>query len=529
MTAVMYQGLDDSTIVAALAEMVRQYPPDWENAETWDNGNGGYFFATLLGKNVMDIRPEDTKVPVVRTLVADVTLDGDIVPGSMHLIEFAGRGLDVTRFKDYVDQWLVGDFQDTPILVAEYTIGYASTVAFLYEPGKEPTQVTMALRRYNRLAKDMTFDLTICYTAVDYELECDDEKKPSCDWVESPTTTCVTIRIGGGGGYGGDTGGPKCFSVVIGCGGGGGGGSGGGGREDKKIEITLFCPKSVVRGDVAECKVFPENDNDPKGFEKLTFKWTSSLGASHTGKSWEGTATDDVTVSVSTTNWSDKAAISITNRTWKLPSPLNVEKEYAKLKPDHGGLYQVLNTTPEPSGGTGPWTGRHYVRDAPTFIGKLYISVDYSSGSDAPKYAFYYKLLTDAGKAACPEGRAITARKVSYRYLNEECDTSTGWVNMHDQILRHELEHQAGINECLKSITTSNFFSKLERLTGNESEVSKELTDTGMWGEYKKKLSTAGLSAARPTTSVVPFFQYKGLWIYSIREAGDHSGVVSSC
>ena len=355
------------------------------------------------------------------------------------------------------------------------------------------------------------------------------KKKPSCDWVESPTTTCVTIRIGGGGGYGGDTGGPRCFSVVIGCGGGGGGGSGGGGREDKKIKITLFCPKSVVRGDVAECKVFPENDNDPKGFEKLTFKWTSSLGASHTGKSWEGTATDDVTVSVSTTNWSNKAAISVTNRTWKLPSPLNVEKEYAKLKPDEGGLYQVLNTTLKPSGGTGPWTGRHYVRDAPTFIGKLYISVDYSSGSDAPKYAFYYKLLTDAGKAACPEGRAITARKVSYSYLNEECDTSTGWRNMHNQILRHELEHQAGINECLKSATTSNFFSKLERLTGNESEVSKELTDSGMRGEYKKKLSTAGLSAARPTTSVVPFFQYKGLWIYSIREAGDHSGVVSSC
>lgn len=27
-------GLDDSMIVAVLAKMVRQYPPDWENAET---------------------------------------------------------------------------------------------------------------------------------------------------------------------------------------------------------------------------------------------------------------------------------------------------------------------------------------------------------------------------------------------------------------------------------------------------------------------------------------------------------------
>lgn len=95
--------LDDSTIVAALAEMVRRYPPDWENAETWDNGNGGYFLATLLGRGVQDLRPGDTKVSVVRTLIADVTLNGDVVPGSMHLIEFAGRDLDATQFKDYVD------------------------------------------------------------------------------------------------------------------------------------------------------------------------------------------------------------------------------------------------------------------------------------------------------------------------------------------------------------------------------------------------------------------------------------------
>ncbi len=40
--------LNDSTIVATLAEMARQYPPDWENAETWDIGDGGYFLATLL-------------------------------------------------------------------------------------------------------------------------------------------------------------------------------------------------------------------------------------------------------------------------------------------------------------------------------------------------------------------------------------------------------------------------------------------------------------------------------------------------
>ena len=43
-------------------------------------------------------------------------------------------------------------------------------------------------------------------------------------------------------------------------------------------------------------------------------------------------------------------------------------------------------------------------------------------------------------------------------------------------------------------------------LTGNESEVIRELTDIGMWGACKKKLGTAGLSAARPTHLWLPFF-----------------------
>ena len=127
--------------------------------ETWDTGDGGYFLATLLGPNITDINPADTKVSVVRTLVADVNLDGTVVPGSMHLIEFAGRDLDVTQFKDYVDQWLAGDLGDTPILAAEYTIGYASTSAFFYQPGKEPKRVTMALQRTTARGKTRTFDM----------------------------------------------------------------------------------------------------------------------------------------------------------------------------------------------------------------------------------------------------------------------------------------------------------------------------------------------------------------------------------
>ncbi len=40
--------LNDSTVAAVLASMVRKYPPDWDQTETWSNGSGGYYAATVL-------------------------------------------------------------------------------------------------------------------------------------------------------------------------------------------------------------------------------------------------------------------------------------------------------------------------------------------------------------------------------------------------------------------------------------------------------------------------------------------------
>lgn len=521
------EALDDSMVVAVLAKMVRQYPPDWENAETWDTGDGGYFLATLLGQNVIDISPTDFKVSVIRVLIANVNLDGNVGPGSMHLVEFAGRDLDMTQFKGYVDQWLKGDFGDTSILVAEYTIGYASAGAFFYQPGKKPKSVTMALRRIAVEGKAQTYD-TICYTVVEWEEQClvaeDPPMGETCEWVAYLGTTCVTTPTGGEGSGG------RCNSESGGCGAGSGSGGGNNGDsnndDDEELEITLFCPKNVMRGDEANCQIISEED--PEDLEKLTFTWSSNWGASHTGLSWKGTATDDITVSVSTTSWSSKAKISVTNRTWNLPSPLSPKVEYTTLGSGVGGQFVPKHAKPKPGAGTGPWSSRYYLQSAPRFAAELHISKNYDSRwhqhLSLPKYSFSYGSLSSDARVACPEAQSISG-SVSYRYLNDKCDTSSGWTNMHDQILRHEREHLAGHNSCLQSTTTSNLFSNLEQLTGNKSEVTDELTDSGMWGEYLQKLDKAN-DYASPTTSVIPFFYYWGSWIYDIRRGGGgaHSG-----
>ncbi len=61
--------------------MVRAYPPDWDQMETWDNGIGGYYAATVLGPATST--PSDPDILVVRTLVADVDENGQIISGRL--------------------------------------------------------------------------------------------------------------------------------------------------------------------------------------------------------------------------------------------------------------------------------------------------------------------------------------------------------------------------------------------------------------------------------------------------------------
>ncbi len=322
----------------------------------------GYFFATLLGPNVTDLNPSATKVPVVRILVADVDSKGNVIPGSMHLIEFAGPDLDASLYKDYVDQWLVGDLGKTPRLVAEYTIGYVFTNGFFYQPNQQPIRVTMALRRFQIYQKTQIFDL-ICYTRVEYEESCLVAVEPPmgsvCELIGSPRTTCVLVPRGGGSG-GGDH---ECSRGGRPCGGSGGSGNGDSGDKDEEdtLEITVSCPKSIIRGSLVKCQIILEGDSED--VKNLVFKWSSSWGPSHTGRSWEGVATDDATLSVSTDTWTHKETITVNSRNWRAPAPLDATITYANLAtPGRGGFYHLTINHPIEGSGTGPWSGRGYVK-----------------------------------------------------------------------------------------------------------------------------------------------------------------------
>ncbi|MCY3629178.1 MAG: hypothetical protein OXG94_04085, partial [Bacteroidetes bacterium] len=450
-------------------------------------------------------------------------------------IEFAGRDLDATQFKDYVDQWLKGDFGDTSILAAEYTIGYASAGAFFYQPDMEPKRVTMALRRTTTGGKSQTYD-TICYTTVSWEEQCLVAMEPAmgetCEWVAHLRTTCVTIPTGGGGGRGGDEG--ECNSETGSCGGGGGGNNGDssdGQDENETLELSLSCPTSVLRGDVAKCQIVFEGDSEDLG--KFTFTWSSDWGTSHTGLSWVGIATDDVTISVSDSSWSSEATIAIVDRSWDAPPSMNPGEKYSQLLSGRGGEFRLFTTNPQQGAGTGPWGGRHYVQSPPTIRGELHISKNYDTRwhqrSFLPRYSFSYDNLSSAARVACSEAQSITSRSVSYRYLNDQCGTKNVWENMSDQIRSHEEEHQAGYNSCLRSTTTSEFFSALETLTGDKSAIDTELTSgSGMWEVYREKLKRAG-SYASPTSSIAPFFYHPGYWIHGTRTGGNHPYVPPSC
>lgn len=181
---------EDSTITAVLDAMVRQHPPDWDNMETWDNGHGGYWAATLLGGTPTS--PSDPDFSVVRTLVADVDENGNILGGL--LIEFIAPDLDESEFRDYVVQWIVGDWGNTPMLVAEYTIGYASTQAMFHAPGEAPVPITMQLVEKMGAGKTAA-TIWYCWVTVWYEGEVcvHGQYWGVCTRERHTETTCVCV------------------------------------------------------------------------------------------------------------------------------------------------------------------------------------------------------------------------------------------------------------------------------------------------------------------------------------------------
>lgn len=533
---------NDSTIAAVLAAMVRKYPPDWDKMETWSDGKGGYLAATLLGSNQPMISPSDSRLSVIRTLIADVDSDGKILTGQ--LVEFVGIGLKASLLQDYVKMWLAGDFDELQILVAEYSIGYASTQAFLYKPDEKPQSIAMKLARKTGTGKTNT-EWT-CWITDGYSIEmC----KPvpvgmpdSSECVEGETIEISCVEsFGGGHGDGDKSGGRGDRGEDGGNGERNSGGSNGDScsscsgdgdegdddadeDEGNEEKLRLVCDPSVQRGSEGVCKVISESDLI--SVESFTFNWSSSFGAQGTGYSWRGIATETASITVTaSTGWAQTDTIEVTARQWNPPSErLNIEEKYSELprlrSSTSVGFYRLIGSASAAraiSNGTGPWEGRFYLRSRPTIQGELHVAKDYDPSSiDPPKYPLNGTL--------CPsvqQGNTISS--ANYLHVNSKCGTSSAFKGFRHEIIRHEKEHAAGHQQCLDSYTTTKIFIGLEKLTGTQQELIFQTSDpSGSWAVYWNKLMAAGEWASDINYSK-PFYRYHSQWVYGTFFGGGHS------
>ncbi len=457
---------EDSTLAAILEAMVSAYPPDWDQMETWDNGIGGYYAATTLGPATGS--PSHPEVSVVRTLVADVDENGQILSG--RLVEFVAPDLDASLFRDYVVQWLSGAFDSMRILVPEYTIGYASTQAFLYEPGKAPEPVEMQLVSKDGMGKTHASEW-FCWES-DYTRG-GDVCFPSYGNVCNHTPaeieiTCVCVSGCGDdddGGGGGDDGGDDD--------GGGGDDTGGGDGEDDEeeeeedeITFSFGCLESVVRGGSASCVVnvkYPEDTPE----QVYQFSWSSSEGrvlltSDANSSEWSGVATKEVTVTVAVKSeeWSDSKTIKVKPRTGYSAPKLRADVEYSgDLSGNRHGDYALTDPGKGPTllEGTGPWAGTVMAGPIAALSSRLRILDDYDPAG-GPKYDGVHNNTCDLASEKLEDSD-------SWLNVNDGCGTSAGYGAMRDAIIAHERAREAGFNTCLSNAAN---FTELEAILDAE-------------------------------------------------------------
>lgn len=463
--------------------MVDKHSPNWDQMETWDNGSGGYIGATLLAGGPGGA--SDPDLSVVRTLVADVDEDGKVLSG--YLVEFVSEDAQESQFKEYVGQWLAGDFGNKSMLVAEYTIGYASTSAMFYAPDKPPKPVTMRLEEKLGAGKTAA-EIWYCYVTVWYEggvCVHTDNDGGVCTRERHTETTCVCIAGCYDDSDGGDDG-DGCPSGGCDTGGGDSGDddddSDDDEDEDEEQDVTfsLSCDSSVTRGLTADCKVSLTYAEDVEE-KQHTFNWSSSTGATFSmsdanGSNWKGVATETATITVAVAaepeDFSAAATISVDPRDKYHAPSMRAEPTHSSKPRDllgvlgwytpfpDGNLYKP-EYGPQPEEGTGPWTGSFVTGAiAGFFESELLVSDDYDERG--PTYPD-----ADSTCSSAPGNLSDTAE--SYYSVNTHCGTMTGFRAMNAAIVAHEREHEVGFNSCL---TNTDAFIDLEAVVGSESDVA---------------------------------------------------------
>lgn len=453
---------EDSTIAAVLAAIVGKHSPDWDQMETWDNGSGGYIGATLLAGDLGTA--SDPDLSVVRTLVADVDENGRVLSG--YLVEFVSATAQESQFKEYVGQWLAGDFGNKPMLVAEYTVGYASTQAFFYAPGKDPRPITMRLMEKSSPGK--TEATWYCWVSDAWEIEvCDpihgpnqERQEPNCRGSGHVHVEITCVLRDDDGGYSGG-GCPECGDT---------GGSGGGDDDDDEAnQFALDCPASVTRGVVALCSVTVTNNNEPVAPSGFKYIWSSGLGASESGygkNTWGGTATTttSVSVQVKTENWNQTEQIKVEPRSsfeiGPITSPITYDRALGKL-----GNFNMSGQPPITLGiiaGSGPRKGNYMTGDAPQLSGSITIHGDFD-GTAGPY---------PGARGTCQPASNTLPLKDTLIGVNTRCGTLTELNTYGGQVLAHEQAHQKNVNDRLAGPTGREEIEDMEELTGeNESAL----------------------------------------------------------
>lgn len=501
---------DDSTTALVLAEMVRQYPPDWTQAVTWPGDNVAFHAATILGADKPATSFSSDKIAVVRTILVDLDAKGEVLDG--RLLEFVSPDpLDRSLFADYTKDWLQGNYDATKMLAVEYTLGYASTKALLYNPvdkGLSSKSVTLQQRLSVGKAHAGIYycwvsDVQEWFTCAGDERCDDDENWNSGSDVTEITCVCIA-NCGGGGSGGGDSG----DSGV-----GDDGSVGGGGGDDKEDEdeeeeeseftFSMSCSDSVTRGDRAGCNVTIFKDGETVDPADFLFEWSSSTGftLNQSGMdSWYGTATGtaDISVAVRAENYEETTTATVNARQgWGVPAVTVTSVTFAAGMGSTLGLYNAPIHAPNfgaPIAGGGPWSGHYASGDAPSFSGTIKINDDYGGGSNTYKDA----------RNSCSLARVSLGEYETYSRVNSFCGTTSDMNTFAGQIEAHEYGHNANLNKCLGEAEGIRAMAEMEAYNGSRSDVIANLGRR--WREFHRDYLGPAMVWSPPVPGGVDFY-----------------------
>ncbi len=494
---VAHKTLDDSIKAIVQAKLVKKYPPDWDKAVTWPSGLGTYYIATLRGTDKpMRAYSPDT-LDLIRTLIAETDADGKIITSK--IVDFSSLNpLDESLFQIYAKEWLDSHFGDKKIVTSEYSVGYGWEKSDLFNPADSTlTPQVVSFGKLDAIGKTKEGGEHCFFSHVEWGGTCWPD--PDGEWVDSDGNSvscsgideyhiyyCTNIDQDDGGGVD-DPGDDDCPNGCDDVGGGTGDDDDDEEDEDTTPKFTLSCSTSVQRGSEGGCDVLVSGTNaegEQYTAADFDFDWSSNLGASFTGSGnegnvWRGTATSDITISVSVATHDYKASrdIPVTSRSVGSLAQLNAGhvRYTGRPRSEKGDNVYGFYRVPEPASGevtqatgNGPWSGQAYtkIKLYATFYSELHVSHDYTSSGPAWPLA----------NASCPGSDAFPFNS-SYDYVNLYCNTFNAWISFGAEVEAHEWQHETSFNACLGSQTATDMLVAVEATTGSVAEVSQGIHD----------------------------------------------------